>query len=120
MYSLEFKASVKKDFKKISKTDALFIKKSLLAFVEKFSTAYERELIKTGKIKKLQGQKETLFRLKLRRYRVIYKKEEDKLIILVLSVSTREGAYRHYTNWKLKIDNGKLKKIDLMNFIEKF
>lgn len=48
----------------------------------------------TGKIKKLQGQKEELYRLKLRTYRVIYKKEEDKLIILVLHVTTREGAYK--------------------------
>ncbi len=95
MYSLEFKASVKKDFKKISKTDQIFIKNSLLTFVQNFSLNYELELIKSGKIKKLQGQKEILYRLKLRRYRVIYKKEDNRLVILVLSVSSREGAYKH-------------------------
>ncbi len=94
MYSLEFKASVKNDFKNISKTDILFIKKSLFTFVQNFSSAYEQELMKSGKIKKFQGQKETLYRLRLRRYRVIYKKENDRLVILVLSVSSRQGAYK--------------------------
>ena len=94
MYSLEFKASVKKDFKRIGKADILFIKKSLLAFAEKFSPEYEQELLKIGKIKKLKGESETLYRLKLRRYRAIYKKEDNRLVILVLSVRSRESAYR--------------------------
>ena len=94
MYSLEFKTSVKKDFKHISKADIVFIKETLYAFVENFSSNYEQDLLKVGKIKKLQGETETLYRLKLRRYRVIYKKENDRLVILVLSVKSREGAYR--------------------------
>ena len=94
MYDLEFKASVKEDFRRIAKPDILFIKESLLTFVEHFSTAYENELLKTKKIKKLQGETETLYRLRLRRYQVIYKKEGDRLVILVLSVKSREGAYR--------------------------
>jgi len=91
---LEFKSSVKKDFKHIAKADAVFIKESLLMFVKSFSAGYEQELLKTGKIKKLQGEAEPLYRLKLRRYRVIYKKENDRLVILVFSVKSREGAYR--------------------------
>ena len=91
---MEFKSSVKKDFKHIAKADAVFIKESLLMFVKSFSAVYEQELLKTGKIKKLQGEAEPLYRLKLRRYRVIYKKENDRLVILVLSVKSREGAYR--------------------------
>ena len=94
MYELEFKSSVKKDFKKISKADIGFIKTSLYQFVEAFSTEYEQELFKVGKIKKLQGESEELYRLKLRRYRVIYKKEEDRLVILVLNINSRESAYR--------------------------
>ena len=91
---LEFKSSVKKDFKHISKADIAFIKESLFTFVENFSVYYEKELLKVGKIKKLQGEVEVLYRLKLRRYRVIYKKESNRLVILVLSVKSREGAYR--------------------------
>ena len=45
-------------------------------------------------LKKLQGQKEVLYRLKLRSYRVIYKKYEDRLVILVVHVTTRESAYK--------------------------
>ncbi len=94
MYTLSFKSSVKKDFKHISKADIGFIKESLYTFVSAFNNAYEQELLKTGKIKKLQSNETTLYRLKLRRYRVIYKKENDVLVILVLSVKSREGAYR--------------------------
>jgi len=94
VYQLSFKTSVKKDFKHISKADIGFIKESLYTFVSAFDSAYEQELLKVGKIKKLQGEEATLYRLKLRRYRVIYKKENDLLIILVLSVKSREGAYK--------------------------
>ena len=94
MYSLEFEKSVKKDFKNINISDIRFIKESLFSFVGNFSFEYEQELLKTGKIKKLQGMDEELYRLKLRTYRVIYKKEEDILIILVVSVKSRENSYK--------------------------
>ncbi len=94
MYALEFEKPVKKDFKNINISDIRFIKESLYSFVENFSFEFEQELLKTGKIKKLQGLNEELYRLKLRTYRVIYKKEEDRLIILVVSVKSRENSYR--------------------------
>ena len=94
MYILDFFRSSQKDLKKINKSDQVFILDSLEDFAKHFSNEYEISLMTTGKIKKLQGQKEELYRLKLRTYRVIYKKEEDKLIILVLHVTTREGAYK--------------------------
>ena len=94
MYTLEFEKSVKKDFKNINISDIKFIKESLFSFIENFSFEYEQELLKTGKIKKLQGMDEELYRLRLRTYRVIYKKEEDILIILVVSVKSRENSYQ--------------------------
>ena len=94
MHTLFFKSSVKKDFRHISKADIGFIKESLETFISAFDATYEQELLKTGKIKKLQREVETLYRLKLRRYRVIYKKENDVLVILVLSVKSRENSYR--------------------------
>ena len=93
MYTLEFEKSVKKDFKNINISDIKFIKESLYSFIENFSFEYEQELLRTGKIKKLQGMEEELYRLRLRTYRVIYKKEEDRLIILVVSVKSRENSY---------------------------
>jgi len=94
MYKIDFKSSVKKDFKKISITDIKFIRDSLTDFGKNFSSEYEILLMQKGKIKKLQGQKEDLYRLKLRSYRVIYKKYDDRLVILVFHVTTREGAYK--------------------------
>ena len=94
MYTLEFEKSVKKDFKNINISDIKFIKESLYSFIENFSFEYEQELLRTGKIKKLQGMEEELYRLRLRTYRVIYKKEEDRLIILVVSVKSRENSYK--------------------------
>ena len=94
MYAIDFTKVAKKDFKTINKSDIQFIYDSMYEFAKNFSSDYEISLMTTGKIKKLQGQKEELYRLKLRTYRVIYKKEEDRLIILVLHVTTREGAYR--------------------------
>jgi addiction module RelE/StbE family toxin len=94
MYKIDFKSSCKKDFKKINKGDLQFIYDSLLEFTKNFSSEYEIALMNSGKIKKLQGQKEVFYRFKLRSYRVIYKKYEDKLIILVVHVTTREGAYK--------------------------
>ncbi len=94
MYEIDFSKVARKDFKTINKSDIQFLYDSLYDFAKNFSSEYEISLMTTGKIKKLQGQKEELYRLKLRTYRVIYKKEEDRLIILVLHVTTREGAYR--------------------------
>jgi len=94
MYTLEFEKSVKKDFKNINISDIKFIKESLYSFIENFSFEYEQELLRTGKIKKLQGMDDELYRLRLRTYRVIYKKEEDRLIILVVSVKSRENSYK--------------------------
>jgi len=94
MYTIEFNRQSKKDFKNINKSEIQFLYDSLRLFASNFSHDYEASLMQTGKIKKLQGQKEILYRLKLRSYRVIYKKEDEKLVIYVLHVTTREGAYR--------------------------
>ncbi|EQB35597.1 hypothetical protein M947_09960 [Sulfurimonas hongkongensis] len=94
MYVLEFFNSAKKDLKSIDKQNQAFILDSLEAFAQSFSSTNEKSLMRSAKIKKLKGQKETLYRLKLRTYRVIYKKYEDRLVILVLHVTTREGTYK--------------------------
>lgn len=93
MYTLELTKSSLKDLKKIDKHNQAYILDSLEDFISKFSTEFEISLFKSRKIKKLKGQDEELFRLKLRSYRVIYKKEDNKLIILVLHITTRENAY---------------------------
>lgn len=94
MYTLSFTNPSKKDLKKIDKTNLLFIKNSLIEFISNFNNDYELSLMQNGTIKKLKGHSEEIYRLKLRSYRVIYKKEDTALVILVLKVTTREGAYR--------------------------
>jgi len=94
MYKIEFKPSVKKDLKHVQISDIAFIHDSLNEFIRNFSNSYEILLMQKGIIKKLKGEGDNIYRLKLRRYRVIYKKYEDILVILVLRVSTREGAYK--------------------------
>lgn len=94
MFRLEFSVSSKKELKKADKRSQAFIIDSLEDFIESFSSEYEIALMYTGKIKKLKGQKEELYRLKLRSFRVIYKKYEDRFVILVVHVTTRESAYK--------------------------
>ena len=94
MYELKYNNNSIKDLKKINKAHLKFLTDSIFEFVNNFSIQYEQELLKTGKIKKLQGLNEELYRLKLRSYRVIYKKENDKLMILVVSVKSRENSYK--------------------------
>ncbi|MGD9624515.1 MAG: type II toxin-antitoxin system RelE/ParE family toxin [Arcobacter sp.] len=94
MYSVVYQKTAIKDFKRIDKSNLKYITDSILKFTNNFSFEYEQELLKTGKIKKLQGMDEELYRLKLRTYRVIYKKEEDRLIILVVAVKSRENSYK--------------------------
>ena len=94
MYSVVYKKTAIKDFKRIDKTNLKYLTDSILEFTNNFSFEYEQELLKTGKIKKLQGMDEELYRLRLRTYRVSYKKEEDRLIILVVSVKSRENSYQ--------------------------
>ena len=94
MYSVVYQKTAIKDFKRIDKSNLKYITDSILKFTNNFSFEYEQELLKTGKIKKLQGMNEELYRLKLRTYRVIYKKEEDRLIILVVAVKSRENSYK--------------------------
>jgi len=94
LYSLHFSRSATKEFKKIDKHNQLFLVRSLDEFIANFNDTYEQALMQKGKIKKLQGQKEVLYRLKLRSYRVVYQKKNEELVILVVHVTSREGAYR--------------------------
>jgi len=94
MYQLVFEKRVKKDFKNINKSNILFIKNTIIDFADSFNSEFEQHLIQKGKIKKLKGTSQELYRLKLRSYRIIYQKKEDRLIILILSISSRDNSYK--------------------------
>ncbi len=93
-YTLEFDKKASKEVLSLDKSTQNFILDELEKFISNFDEDYEKELLKLTKIKALQGEFKGLYRLKLRTYRVIYEKFENKLIILVLRVSHRKDVYR--------------------------
>lgn len=92
-YSLDFDKKASKDLLSLDKYVRNFILDELEIFINNFDETYEKELIKITKIKALQGEYKGLYRLRLRTYRLIYEKHNDKLIILVLRVSHRKDIY---------------------------
>ena len=92
-YSLEVNKKATKEILSLNKNIRNFILDELDNFILNFDENYERELIKSTKIKVLKGQYKGLYRLKLRIYRVIYEKQNEKLVILVLRVSHRKNVY---------------------------
>jgi len=93
-YTLEFDKKASKEVLSLDKSTQNFILDELEKFISNFDEDYEKELLKLTKIKALQGEFKGLYRLKLRTYRVIYEKFENKLVILVLRVSHRKDVYR--------------------------
>ena len=93
-YTLEFDKKASKDILSLDKSTRNFILNELENFINNFDEDYEKELIKLSKIKSLKGEFKGLYRLRLRTYRVIYEKQNGKLIILVLRVSHRKNVYK--------------------------
>ena len=93
-YSLDFDKKASKDILSLDKSTRNFILDELENFINNFDEEYEKELIKLSKIKALKGEFKGLYRLRLRTYRVIYEKINNKLVILVLRVSHRKNIYR--------------------------
>ena len=92
-YSLYFDKKASKDLLSLDKSVRNFILDEIEIFINNFDDTYEKELIKITEIKALQGEYKGLYRLRLRTYRLIYEKKNDKLIILVLRVSHRKDIY---------------------------
>ena len=93
-YKLDFDKKASKDLLSLDKNIRNFILDELESFISNFDEYYEKELIKLTKIKPLKGDFKGLYRLKLRTYRVIYQKKNDKLVVLVLRVSHRKDVYK--------------------------
>ena len=93
-YSLDIDKKASKDILSLDKSTRNFILDELESFINNFDEEYEKELIKLTKIKALKGEFKGLYRLRLRTYRVIYEKINNKLVILVLRASHRKDVYR--------------------------
>lgn len=93
-YEIEFKKSVKKDFNKIGKLEAKKIFIILKEFANNFCDEYERSLLKSGKIKNLKGTWSGFYRLRIRTFRVIYQKNDNKLVIFIFRIANRKDIYK--------------------------
>ena len=93
IYKLEFHPAAKKELDKLDHQTKVYIVQSLSLFIEAYSIEYELEFMKQSKIKKLKGQWKGFYRLRLRNYRVIYEKIQEKLIIHIVRIAHRKEIY---------------------------
>jgi len=90
---LEYDPAVLKDLKRIDRQDQRFILDSLERFAENYSKAYASSLLRTGRLKRLQGEWKGFNRLRLRSYRAIFREYSGRLVILVVRVGHRRDVY---------------------------
>lgn len=87
MYRLDFLTSAVKELKKLDFVIQQRIKNKLKLF------AQNPDQFK-GDIKSLSGKFKNKFRLRIGRYRVVYQKLDDKLVILVVRIGHRGNVYQ--------------------------
>jgi mRNA interferase RelE/StbE len=86
MYKLKFLGKALNDLKKIDRAHQKIIKEKLLILAE------NPEALKSN-IKKLSGTKDDYYRLRVGSYRVIFKREEKRLIIIIVRIGHRKEIY---------------------------
>lgn len=86
MYTLKFLGKALDDLKKIDLPHQRIIKEKLLIL------ARNPEVLKNN-IKKLSGTKEDYYRLRVGTYRIIFKKEEKNLLIIIIRIGHRKEIY---------------------------
>lgn len=87
MYQLVFLTSAKKEFKKLDSVGQKLIKEKLILL------AQNPNKVKNN-LKALQGTHKGKFRFRVSDYRIIIKKEENRLIITIISVGHRKDIYK--------------------------
>lgn len=92
-YVLEFHPSALKELKKLDNQIQIFVITSIETFINSYTIEYENEMIKSSKIKKLKGKWQGFFRLRLRNYRVIYEKIDNRLVIHIVRIAHRKEVY---------------------------
>lgn len=86
MYRLRFLGKALDDLERIDRPFRLIIK-------EKLVILSRNPMALKNNIKKLGGTDEALYRLRVGRYRVIFKKEEKWLVILIVRIGQRKDVY---------------------------
>ncbi len=86
MYSLKFLRKALDDLKKIDRAHQTIIK-------EKLQILAKNPQVLKNNIKKLKGAKDNYYRLRVGNYRVLFKKEEEQLIIIIIRIGHRKEVY---------------------------
>ena len=86
MYQLVFLDKALDELKKIDRAWLKIIKAKLLILAKNPAAL-------KNNIRRLSGPEETLYRLRIGAYRVIFKKEEARLTILVVRIGHRREVY---------------------------
>lgn len=84
MYTIEFKSSVEKDFRKIPRTQQLKIWSSIQSLKSDPRPKNSRKLVGT----------DSDYRIRVGDYRVIYRIEDDHKIVIIFAVDHRKDIYR--------------------------
>lgn len=92
-YTLEFHPAAKKELDRLDHQTKVYVVESLSLFIDAYSAGYETELMKQSKVKKFKGEWKGFYRLRLRNYRVIYEKLNERLVIHIVRVAHRKEVY---------------------------
>jgi mRNA interferase RelE/StbE len=87
MFKIEYLPGAKKELEKIDKLWQRKIKNSLQMLTE-------NPVLLKNKIKKPKGKYKDYFRLRVGNYRVIFRVEKKKLVILVVRIAHRKEIYK--------------------------
>jgi mRNA interferase RelE/StbE len=86
LYKLRFLGRAADDLSRIDRPHQRIIKEKLLILAE------DPEALKNN-IKKLKGDIEGLYRLRVGSYRIIFKRDRDELLILIVRIGHRKDIY---------------------------
>ena len=86
MYKLKFLGKALEDLKRIDRAHQKIIKAKLLILAKNPAAL-------KNNIKKIGGAEDSLYRMRTGGYRVIFKKEEDQLIIIIVRIGHRKEIY---------------------------
>jgi len=86
LYTLKFLGQAGEDLKRIDRAQQKIIK-------AKLEILAANPLALKNHIRRLSGTSENIFRLRVGSYRVIFKKEQAELIILVIRIGHRKNIY---------------------------
>ena len=86
VYKLKFLGKALEDLKRIDRAHQKIIK-AKLSILAKNPTALKNN------IKKIGASKENLFRLRTGSYRIVFKKEEEQLVVIIVRIGHRKEIY---------------------------